>query len=196
MNFKKQNLIFNIIFILIGASFSNSEDLPYPPHSNISDLPKSALIETTKGLFEIEFEVNAAPNHVRNFEYLALIGFYNNIRIHRKEPGFLVQMGDPRGDGKGGPGYSLLPEFSDLKHGYGSVGMARFPDQMNPQRLSSGSQFYVTYGNARHLDGLYTLFAKVSKGMENVEKLEVGDRILSVKLNSDHKTNLKLSPDN
>ena len=170
-----------------GRLLADEIKLPYPEPRSPNELPDTALVQTTKGDFEIEFYRDISPNAVRNFEYLALKHFYDGITIHRYEPGFVVQMGDPIGNGKGGPGYTIPPEFSKTKHERGSLGMARLPDPVNPERRSSGSQFYITFGAARHLDGLYTIFGKVVKGMENVDKLRVGDKIINIRLPKEHK---------
>ncbi|MCC6221130.1 MAG: peptidylprolyl isomerase [Deltaproteobacteria bacterium] len=130
---------------------------------------------------EIEFYREEAPITVRNFEYLGKKRFYENLTFHRYVPDFVIQGGDPQGNGKGGPGYGLPPEHSSvLKHRRGTLGMARLPSEVNPERLSNGSQFYICFSLAPHLDGLYTVFAQVISGMENAEKLRQGDKILEV----------------
>ncbi len=169
--------------------------LPYPEPRSPAELPDTALVQTNKGDFEIEFYRETSPIAVRNFEYLTLKHFYDGIKIHRYEPDFVVQMGDPLGNGKGGPGYTIPPEFSKTKHERGTLGVARLPDQANPERRGSGSQFYITFGRAPHLDGLYTVFGKVVKGMEVVDQLRVGDSITSIRLPKDHKPAFKISKD-
>ena len=133
-----------------------------------------AVIHTSKG--DITCELNtAAPISCTNFIQLAKGGFYNGLTFHRVVPGFVVQGGDPKGNGTGGPGYTVKAEFNARKHVRGSVAMARSQD---PD--SAGSQFYITYGPQPHLDGSYTVFGQVVSGMEHVDRIKQGDRMRSV----------------
>ena len=93
-----------------------------------------------------------------------------------------MQGGDPTGSGNGGPSYSLLPEFSQKQHHRGTVGMARRADDINPQRLSNGSQFHILLRDAPHMDKKYTIFGEVIDGMDIVDKLTPGDKIISIKV--------------
>jgi peptidyl-prolyl cis-trans isomerase B (cyclophilin B) len=146
------------------------------PESEIKN--KTALIKTGKGEIIIEFYPEQTPLTVSNFIYLARQGFYNGLTFHRVEPGFVVQGGDPKGDGTGGPGYVIPAEINpDLKHLKGAVAMARLPDQINPERNSSGSQFYIALDELPDLDGAYTVFGRVVSGMDVVEKIRQGDVI-------------------
>ncbi|NLM05241.1 MAG: peptidylprolyl isomerase [Clostridiales bacterium] len=119
-----------------------------------------------------------APNTVNNFISLIKKGFYNSLIFHRVIPGFMIQGGDPKGIGIGGPGYSIKGEFSsngfknDLKHTKGVLSMAR---TMDPD--SAGSQFFIMVADAPHLDGEYAAFGKV------IEGIEVTDKIVSVNRN-------------
>jgi cyclophilin family peptidyl-prolyl cis-trans isomerase len=122
------------------------------------------------------FEADA-PKHSANFKKLVSKGFYKNTTIHRVIPGALVQMGDPLSRqkdspdlGTGGPGYTLAPEIK-RKHTAGVVGMGRLPDQINPGRLSNGSQFYVTLKALPELDGTQTVFGRVTQGLETLEEI-------------------------
>jgi len=108
---------------------------------------------------------------------LAKKGFYNKLTFHRVEPGFVVQGGDPKGNGTGGPGYTIKAEFNAHKHVRGTVAMARSTD---PD--SAGSQFYICLGPASFLDGKYTVFGLVTKGMDVVDGIRIGDRMKSVKI--------------
>jgi peptidylprolyl isomerase/peptidyl-prolyl cis-trans isomerase B (cyclophilin B) len=132
------------------------------------------------GEIRIEFFPDDAPKTVENFVTLAKKGFYDNLTFHRVVPGFVVQGGDPKGNGTGGPGYTIKAEFNGQKHVRGSVAMARsaHPD-------SAGSQFYITYGAQPHLDGSYTVFGKVVAGMELVDQIRQGDRMTSVRITED-----------
>jgi len=144
---------------------------------------KIAVIKTPKGEIRIEFYHSETPLTVKNFISLSQQGFYNNLTFHRVEPGFVVQGGDPKGDGTGGPGYTVPAEINpNLKHAKGAVAMARLPDQINPERASSGSQFYIALAALPALDGSYTVFGQVIQGMEVVEKIQIGDKIESIEI--------------
>jgi peptidylprolyl isomerase/peptidyl-prolyl cis-trans isomerase B (cyclophilin B) len=127
------------------------------------------------GEIRIEFFPADAPKTVDNFVTLARKGFYNGLTFHRVVPGFVVQGGDPKGNGTGGPGYTIPAEFNQQKHVRGSVAMAR---SQHPD--SAGCQFYITYGAQPHLDGSYTVFGRVVAGMEHVDGIRQGDRMTSV----------------
>jgi cyclophilin family peptidyl-prolyl cis-trans isomerase len=123
----------------------------------------------------MEFYPADAPKTVENFVTLAKKGFYNNLTFHRVVPDFVVQGGCPKGNGTGGPGYTIPAEFNKQKHVRGTVAMARSQDPN-----SAGSQFYICYGATPHLDGNYTVFGKVTSGMEHVDRIKQGDRMKSV----------------
>ncbi len=122
------------------------------------------------GTFEITLNAKAAPKTVANFVKLAQQGFYNGLTFHRIVEGFMIQGGDPKGDGTGGPGYTVPAEIG-LKHTLGAIAMARTGDQVNPTKASSGSQFYITLAPQPSLDGQYTVFGYVTSGMEVVSKI-------------------------
>ncbi|MCS7258005.1 MAG: peptidylprolyl isomerase [candidate division WOR-3 bacterium] len=128
--------------------------------------------EEALGKIKILLYTKEAPKTCENFIKLAKQGFYNGLTFHRVIPGFVVQGGDPKGDGTGGPGYTIPAEISpNLKHIRGTVACARLPDQVNPEKASSGSQFYICHQPAPHLDGNYTIFGQVVEGMEVVDKI-------------------------
>jgi peptidyl-prolyl cis-trans isomerase B (cyclophilin B) len=127
------------------------------------------------GQIRVEFFPEDAPKTVENFITLTKKGYYNGLIFHRVVPGFVVQGGDPKGDGTGGPGYTIKAEFNKRKHERGSLAMAR---SQHPD--SAGSQFYITYGAQPHLDGNYTVFGQVVSGMEHVDRIKQGDRMTSV----------------
>ena len=144
-----------------------------------------AILDTDRGTIVIEFYPAVAPKTVENFETLTKKGFYNGLTFHRVVPGFVVQGGDPKGDGSGGPGYDLPAEISPVeKHLRGSVATARLGDAVNPDRKSSGSQFYICLAAQPSLDGQYTIFGGVVEGMDVVDKIQVGDHIKKVTLAS------------
>jgi peptidyl-prolyl cis-trans isomerase B (cyclophilin B) len=135
-----------------------------------------ATIQTNKGNIVVSLDATSAPEHVNNFIFLSNQGFYDGLTFHRVEPGFVVQGGDPEGTGQSGPGYSVPGEFN-LTHGQGALAMARLPDQINPNRESSGSQFYITLAPTPFLDGQYSVFGQVEEGMDVVQAIEIGDAI-------------------
>jgi cyclophilin family peptidyl-prolyl cis-trans isomerase len=139
-------------------------------------MSQAAVIALEKGgEITIEFFPDDAPKTVENFVKLAKDGFYDTLAFHRVVPGFVVQGGDPKGNGTGGPGYTIKAEFNKNKHVRGAVAMARsaHPD-------SAGCQFYITYAAQPHLDGSYTVFGKVTSGMELVDQIKQGDTMKSV----------------
>jgi peptidyl-prolyl cis-trans isomerase B (cyclophilin B) len=148
---------------------------------------KGAVITLDKGgEIAIEFFPADAPKTVENFVKLAGQGFYDGTTFHRVVPGFVAQGGDPlsktlpAGDrrlGTGGPGYNVKAEFNKQKHERGVVAMARSQD---PD--SAGSQFYITLAPAHQLDGNYTVFGRVTSGMNVVDGIRIGDKIKSLKL--------------
>ncbi|MGG2080559.1 peptidylprolyl isomerase [Lysinibacillus pakistanensis] len=125
----------------------------------------------------IELEPSTAPNTVANFISLINKGFYDGLIFHRVIPGFMIQGGDPSGNGTGGPDYSIEGEFSsngfknDLKHDRGVISMARSDDPN-----SAGSQFFIMVDTASHLDGQYAAFGKVIEGMETVDAIVAVER--------------------
>ena len=137
-----------------------------------------AIIETKFGSIELKFFPNKAPNHVENFLKLAKSGFYDGTIFHRIIPGFMIQGGDPNTKdddtsiyGLGGPGYNIKAEFNNRPHGRGILSMARSQD---PD--SAGSQFYIVVAESSFLNGKYTVFGKVTKGMDVVDMIVEQDR--------------------
>jgi peptidyl-prolyl cis-trans isomerase B (cyclophilin B) len=110
---------------------------------------------------------------------LAKGGFYDGLTFHRVEPGFVVQGGDPDGNGTGGPGYTVPGEIGQ-KHIKGALAWARTGDEVNPERRSSGSQFYITLEATPFLDEGYTVFGQTTEGMEVVGQIRKGDKITKI----------------
>jgi peptidyl-prolyl cis-trans isomerase B (cyclophilin B) len=137
---------------------------------------KKAIIETDKGNIELVLFDKEAPNTVKNFEKLANSGFYNGQKFHRVIPNFMIQGGDPRGDGTGGPGYTIKCEINPHKHGTGALSMA------HAGKDTGGSQFFITHSPQPHLDGKHTVFGQVEKGQDVVNKIKQGDKMKSVKV--------------
>jgi len=140
--------------------------------------PKSgdeiAVIDTNYGPIKIKFFTEESPKTVENFKKLANDGFYDDLIFHRIIAGFMIQGGDPDGTGAGGPSYTVDAEISPyLTHTAGAVATARQGDAVNPEKKSSGSQFYIVHNDtgALSLDGEYTIFAQVIEGMNVVEKI-------------------------
>lgn len=127
-------------------------------------------LKTTFGDIELRLAVNDAPQHSRNFFLLSWLGFYDGLTFHRLVPGFVIQGGDPAGNGTGGPGYTIPAEIG-LPHEEGALAAARTADQVNPRRESSGSQFYITVAPTPRLDGAYSVYGKTVRGMEVVKKI-------------------------
>ncbi len=123
------------------------------------------------GTMKIQFYTKDAPKNVTNVANLAIKGFYNGLTFHRLIPGFMIQGGDPSGNGTGGPGYTVPAEIK-RRHEKGSMAMARTGDQVNPERRSSGSQFYICFVPTPQLDGQYTVIGQLKEGMDVLEKLE------------------------
>ena len=135
-----------------------------------------AYIETNGGVIEIELAVLDAPQTVANFISLARGGFFNQMAIHRVVPNFVVQAGDKRGDGEGGPGYTIRDEINMRPYLRGTVGMALDWED------TGGSQFFITHSPQPHLDGRYTAFGHVVAGMEIVDRLMPWDVIQRVRI--------------
>jgi len=163
----------------IGEWFGfNDSAVAQQPAPQGAKMKQSAVITMEKGgEIHIEFFPADAPKTVENFVTLAKKGFYDGLAFHRVEPGFVVQGGDPNGNGTGGPGYKIKAEFNKQPHVRGVVAMARSQD---PD--SAGSQFYITLAPANFLDGKYTVFGKVTSGMDVVDKIQKGDKMKSVKI--------------
>jgi cyclophilin family peptidyl-prolyl cis-trans isomerase len=124
------------------------------------------------GKIKIELYTKEAPKTTENLKTLIKKGFYNGLTFHRVISGFMIQGGDPAGNGTGGPGYTTPAEISPtLKHIRGAVAMARQGDEVNPKRESSGSQFYICHVPTPFLDGKYTIVGQVVEGMDVVDKI-------------------------
>jgi len=130
----------------------------------------TAVIETSMGNITVDLDGTVAPKTVANFIKLAEEDFYKGLTFHRIVKNFVIQGGDPDGDGTGGPGYTIPAEIN-LKHTKGAIAMARQPDAVNPAKASSGSQFYIALQNLPSLDGQYTVFGYVTAGMDVVDKI-------------------------
>lgn len=139
------------------------------------DLPKWEL-ETERGRIQIDLFAAEAPLTVNTFFQLTEQGYFNGGRWHRVVPNFVIQDGDPRGDGTGGPGFTIRDELNRRRYGHGYVGMALGGPE------TGGSQFFITLAMQPHLDGTYTVFGRVRSGLGIVDETTQGDRIRSVRV--------------
>ncbi len=139
---------------------------------------KQAVIETDRGTMALELYDVEAPGTVANFEKLANSGFYDGLPFHRVIPNFVVQGGCPRGDGTGGPGYTIKCETAGNPHRHqrGSLSMA------HAGKDTGGSQFFICHSPQAHLDGKHTVFGRVTDGVEVVDAIRKGDRMTRVRV--------------
>jgi peptidyl-prolyl cis-trans isomerase B (cyclophilin B) len=166
-----------ILAIASACNGSSSDGLP------VRNTGHYAIVETDRGTFVMELYPKVAPKTVENFETLVKKGFYNGLTFHRVVPDFVVQGGDPDGTGMGGPGYTVPAEIDKNEHHLrGSVATARTGDEVNPKRESSGSQFYICLKLQPGLDGDYTVFGGVIKGMDVVDQIQKGDHMKKITL--------------
>jgi cyclophilin family peptidyl-prolyl cis-trans isomerase len=153
-----------------------------PPPTVIDPNKKySATVHTPRGDFVIALvDPKIAPQTVNNFVYLAQNHFYDHLTFHRVVPGFVVQGGDPLGNGTGGPAYKLPDENNPSKWPRGTIGMASSAAGV------SGSQFFITTGAAPFLEtsGVYNHFGQISSGMDVVDKIQIGDQMTSIDITS------------
>lgn len=135
-------------------------------------------MKTNKGTMRLELFQKEAPNTVANFMSLINKGYYNGLTFHRVIPNFMIQGGCPSGTGSGGPGYTIKCETGPdkPKHQRGSLSMAH----AGPN--TGGSQFFICHSPQRHLDGLHTVFGKVTEGLEVLDAIRQGDRMEAVKV--------------
>lgn len=146
---------------------------------NAVSQPLVAVIDTEKGTLEVELNPRAAPTAVANFVNLAMRGFYDGLTFHRVERNFMIQGGDPLGTGTGGPGYRFSGE-TILHHSRpGVLSMA------NSGPGTDGSQFFITHVATPHLDGLHSVFGRVTAGLQTVYEIRRGDVINSITIDGD-----------
>lgn len=180
-------VVFSMVFVFAG-SLSKQEIAQ--KNRSVQILPDVVVtpddvvvIETEYGEIVFEFFPYVAPLHAMNFKKLASAGYYDSTTFHRVIPGFVIQGGDILSrddniynDGTGGPGYTIQAEFGK-RHVRGAVASARAADQVNPKKRSNGSQFYICLENQPYLDQMgYTVFGRVIKGMDVVDKIALVQR--------------------
>ena len=167
--FKRAGLILGVILAAIGVFFAAS--IVAPSASMAQEGTPHLLLELKDGTVDIELLPAVAPKHVERVVTLANQGFYDGIVFHRVIEGFMAQTGDPTGTGMGGSDLPDLPaEFSNEPFARGVIGAARTNDPN-----SANSQFFITYADASHLNGQYTVWGKVVSGMEFVDAIKKGD---------------------
>jgi peptidylprolyl isomerase len=137
-----------------------------------ADRDNTLLLETSKGPVTILMRPDLAPGHVNRIKELVRDGFYDGLKFHRVIDGFMAQTGCPHGSGTGGSGQKLKAEFSKEKHERGTVSMAR---AQSPD--SGDSQFFICFEGSKWLDGQYTVWGKVTAGMENVDRIKRGEPV-------------------
>jgi peptidyl-prolyl cis-trans isomerase B (cyclophilin B) len=139
-----------------------------------------ATIKTNKGVMKVDLYDYEAPKTVENFANLVQKGFYNNLTWHRVIPNFVIQGGCPKGDGTGGPGYTIPCETNGQQqfHDRGVLSMA------HAGRNTGGSQFFICHSrqNTAHLDGMHTCFGRVIEGLDVLDSIQQGDRIESIEI--------------
>jgi peptidyl-prolyl cis-trans isomerase B (cyclophilin B) len=161
-------------FFLISTAANAEGKLFHKDYSGIQRI--SAVISTHEGKITLDLDFKAAPNTVANFVDLANKGFYNGTVFHRIIQRFMVQGGDPLGNGQGGPGYSIDEEANSLTHEIGVISMA------NRGPNTGGSQFFIVQWPQPHLNGKHTVFGKVTEGLDVVYRIEPQDPILKVEI--------------
>jgi len=159
-----------IALTMTGPTSASAAGASPPPRPRV-------VLETACGDIVIELHPEDAPKTVANFTKLVKQGFYDSLTFHRVVPGFVIQGGDPNSrdanpfnDGEGGPGYTIPAEIK-AKHVKGAVAMARQADAVNPERASSGSQFYIALRDLAQLDGAYSVFGQVVSGWAAIDSI-------------------------
>ena len=160
--------VINIFALLIAIFAITLSSFNIKAEEN--NMENTLYLDLAYGRVVIEMRPDLAPKHVARIRELVKQGFYNGLVFHRVIDGFMVQGGDPSGNGTGGSGQKLPAEFSKEKHVRGILSMARASDPN-----SADSQFFIMLGDAPYLDGQYTIWGKVTKGMEFVDKIKKGD---------------------
>jgi len=177
---KQQILIKNVLVLFIVVLFSIAAGC-IGGKTVDTEKNRIATIVTEKGTIKFELYEKEAPITTKNFIELAQKGFYDGLTFHRVVPGFVIQGGDPKGDGMGGSEKTIPLEINaKLSHIKGAVGMARSQD-----RNSASSQFYICLGDAKFLDNDYAVFGQVIAGQDIAEKITKGDKMIKVTIGSE-----------
>ena len=155
---------------------SRPDDFYRAPRLTTPPVSTQFYIDTDRGTVQLELAVLDAPITVDNFVTLARRGFFDGLSFHRVVPDFVIQAGDPRGDGEGGPGHTIRDELNQRPYVRGTLGMAL--DWAD----TGGSQFFITQSPQPHLDAKYTVFGRVLAGMDVVDRIQPGDIIRRVRV--------------
>ena len=183
-----------LLLSIAAAALLPFAALPFAGAALAADKENTLYIDLKDGRVVIEMRPDLAPKHVAQIKKLAREGKYDGVVFHRVIEGFMAQTGDPDGTGRGGMGELLPAEFSREPHRRGTVSMARLPDQPNTAR----SQFFIVLKDYPSLDGKYTVWGRVTSGMEFVDKIKKGapdsgavppppDRMIKVQIAADAK---------
>ena len=156
-----KKFLLTLLTVICAAFSANAQNL---------DAENTLVLQLKDGDVYIQMYPQVAPKHVARIKELTRQGFYDGLKFHRVIDGFMAQTGDPRGNGTGGSGKNLEAEFNSVHHGRGTVSMARASD---PD--SADSQFFICFKDAGFLDGQYTVWGQVVKGMEYVDNIKRGD---------------------
>jgi len=179
-------MVFLAVAVLCGCPKAG-RDQPTRKETPMTEPLPQVTMQTSKGNIVLELAEDDAPNTVANFVSLAEKGFYDGLAFHRVIPNFMIQGGCPLGTGTGGPGYVIADECSPrLRHTRGVISMA------NAGPNTGGSQFFITHVPCPHLDGKHAVFGRITSGMDVVDSIRKGDRILKVTV--DRKRNHPYQP--
>ncbi len=154
------------LFAIVALMACSQAETGKGKETKVETKRPKVIMETDMGKIVLELFPDVAPNHVKNFLDLANKGFYDGLTFHRIIPGFVIQGGDPNGDGSGGSGTDVKAEFSNLKHMPGTLAMARSADPN-----SATCQFYICLAQLPSLDNKYTIFGQTVEGMDVVNKI-------------------------
>ena len=164
-----------IVVVVLATMPEKPKTYSSPPPMTIDTTKQyTATIETEKGDLVLELFASDVPVTVNNFVFLAREGFYDGLTFHRVVADFVVQGGDPAGDGTGGPGYQFDDEITEHTHVAGALSMA------NSGANTNGSQFFITFTPQHHLDGHHSVFGQLVEGMDVLESIEEGDVMIRI----------------
>lgn len=187
-HFKKTARILPLLMIVVcllfvAPAYSSEPPFKLPAADQLARL-RAALISTDRGDIYVRLFPELAPWHVANFKYLSEQGFYNNLPFHLFEENYFIQTGAPNKRPNSGPNYTLPPEFNSHKHVVGTLSMVRKPNELDVSntRRSHGSQFRFMLKDSTHLDGQYTAFGQVMRGISVLKELRKGDRIKKIQV--------------
>jgi cyclophilin family peptidyl-prolyl cis-trans isomerase len=172
--------LYSLLVGLLILTFSCTKEAPSgqieSPNEEV--LFNNAIIKTVKGNLVVSFYTKEAPSTCRRIQELIQSGFYNGLEFHRVIEKFIVQTGDPTNSGAGGSGQKVRDEKNDLKHVRGTIALAKLEGRSD----SGDSQFYIALNKIPELDGKFTIFAQVKTGLQVLDQITVGDKILSIHL--------------